>query len=74
MKKKLKLNDVRVSSFVTNLENDQKSSVKGGSGKCAPTVEKCFTGYYPTIDYDCTPTNIPHNCPGVAVSGGKICN
>ncbi len=36
MKKKMKLNDVKVSSFVTNLEADKAHHVKGGSGNCVP--------------------------------------
>lgn len=57
MKKKLKINDVRVSSFVTNLDKDNTHLVKGGSGlPCNPnhTLTECLTGNYPTLNGDCT--------------------
>ncbi|TXC85232.1 pinensin family lanthipeptide [Luteibaculum oceani] len=41
MKKKLKLNSIKVESFVTELK-DQARDVKGGAGKPEiPTFERC---------------------------------
>lgn len=57
MPKKLKLSDLKVQSFVTSLENDEKKKVQGGAtlpiSNCAEdTCLECETNY----SCDC-PTN-----------------
>lgn len=69
MKKKVKLNDVSVSSFITNLDNDHTALVKGGSGACAnlKTLDDCLTGNYPTLG-NCTDTLVQQQ-----TTNGTIC-
>ena len=52
--KKLKLNDLKVNSFVTSMEQKEKETVKGGGATLL-----CLTGQYPTL-----PVN---NCVDVQV-------
>lgn len=41
--KKLNLNELKVKSFVTNFDNRQQETVKGGSGRTdGQTIESCF--------------------------------
>ncbi|MGB0167377.1 MAG: pinensin family lanthipeptide, partial [Luteibaculum sp.] len=48
MKKKLKLNDVKVNSFVTELEKSKANSVKGGKPELPETFYSCLA--YVTCD------------------------
>jgi len=56
--KKMRLNEVKVQSFVTNGEISNKNEIKGGgSGNCATGQIACNTQEpycYPTDQYPCT--------------------
>lgn len=60
MPKKLKLSDLKVQSFVTSLENDEKNKVKGGL-----TSPNCET------DDTCTCNTYCGTCPTAC---GSMCN
>jgi hypothetical protein len=60
MKKKLKLNDLQVTSFVTSLSHNDSLNVVGASGACA--TNPCFTPVVRSVDVDCPFTRLNHNC------------
>ncbi|MGB0167371.1 MAG: pinensin family lanthipeptide [Luteibaculum sp.] len=51
MKKKISLKEVKVKSFITQLDDQAKQQMVGGAK--IPTLERCFTGNYPTINSPC---------------------
>lgn len=62
MKKKIKLENLSVQSFVTALGPSEKQALKGGDlevavtkGNCESLVipTQCCTGMYPSINYRC---------------------
>jgi len=79
-KKKLKINDIKVSSFVTALDSDDKATVAGGIGNtmnptCLSLVPACvnsqanFCTNFPSA-YDACPTQ--RGCT-IACSGDVAC-
>jgi len=63
--KKLKLNELKVKSFVTALENNESNTVKGGSN---PLVVSNVTGCMNTQAHFCTGSAVDA-CP----TGGRSC-
>ncbi len=57
MKKKIKLNQLEVKSFVTNLSKNNQSDLMGGAtkGNCDSLIipTYCCTGMYMTINMPC---------------------
>lgn len=53
MNKKVRLSEIKVLSFITNLEKDAQLQLRGGQKINIPTMERCFTGNYPTLNSPC---------------------
>lgn len=62
MKRKIKLEQLKVQSFITELEAGRAETLKGGAEialtrtNCESLVlpTQCCTGMYPSINYPCT--------------------
>lgn len=67
MKKKLTLGDLKVSSFVTSMDKNEKQTVKGG----AQTLLDCASDFCPT-NYCVPPTHycqtMPADCIAVVIN------
>ena len=53
MNKKVRLSEIKVLSFITNLEKDAQLQLRGGQKSNIPTMERCFTGNDPTLNSPC---------------------
>ena len=56
-KKNLKLEDLKVQSFVTLFEHDKLKTVKGGSEKCGDSFDDIPCGDKSEVDENCPRTN-----------------
>lgn len=67
MKNKLSLSEIKVKSFVTDLEKSEARRLHGGA-----VTTDCLTGIYPTlpVDYCIEHGSNGHNCP---TEGGALC-
>jgi len=63
MKKKLKLSDLEVQSFVTSVDTQE---LKGGADlslQCqSGLLNPCLTGMYPSVNYPCEVTVVLNLC------------
>jgi hypothetical protein len=63
MKKKLKLNDLKVTSFITELDKKDKNVIMGASGyPCGEPSTGCTPPIYPSINRDCAITRVNQQC------------
>lgn len=61
--KKLKLNDLKVKSFVTNYTKESSKTIKGGE-KVSVRIECPIAHTHDTLDRNCTIINPPTYQPG----------
>lgn len=54
MKKKLKLSDLKIESFVTTIDKNNANSVKGGWSQLCPTNDRIQNGCQ-NVTYDISP-------------------
>jgi hypothetical protein len=71
MSKKVKLEEIKIQSFITSLGSERMTKLKGGTGSTEGTdctLETCVGTPCRPPDYTywttpCKCTNDPHNCP-----------
>ena len=63
MKKKLKISQLKVSSFVTELDSQTNKTIYGASGiPCDPPTTRCITPIVASKDVDCAFTRVNNIC------------